>query len=105
MVNRLGIFSAVILVLCGAAFLYGPVSGPETSQTGRLLAGAVLVSTRLRNHLPPRERLIALEKTTGRQIDGSEIKPSKSNLTGTSERKRALVAIATRMFRKRNTAG
>src|SRR6266849_4963193 len=93
MLNRLGILSAIILILSGAAFLYGPVSGPETSHSARWSSS------------PSREIGCIGEDTTRTQIDGSEIKLCKWNLTGTSERKRALVAIATRMFRKQNTCG
>ncbi len=69
MLNRLGIFVAVLLILSGGALLQGPISGPETSHTARLLAGAVLVSPGSVAIFPPYERLVALEKTlqAGRQ--------------------------------------
>lgn len=44
MLNRLGLVSAVIFILAGAVLLYDPMSGPDTSQTTRILAGATLVS-------------------------------------------------------------
>ena len=44
MLNKLGIVSAVIFLLTGAVLLYGSVSGPDTSQTARLLGGATSVS-------------------------------------------------------------
>jgi hypothetical protein len=47
MLNKLGVICAVIFLLTGAFLLYGPASGPDPNQTGRILVGATLVSVSL----------------------------------------------------------
>jgi hypothetical protein len=44
MLNKLAVTAAVIFLLIGSIILYGPISGPDTNQTGRILGGATLVS-------------------------------------------------------------
>jgi hypothetical protein len=42
--NKIGLITAIMFLLLGGLLLYGPVSGSDTTQTARVLAGASLVS-------------------------------------------------------------
>ena len=44
MLNKLGILFATLFVFAGLLLLHGPISGPDTTQTARLLGGAALVT-------------------------------------------------------------